>query len=847
MPEKPDNIVPITSDARTAAEKFGAKHNRELLTILFTDLVDSTKLQSDLGNVEAARLTELHREIVRDELAKYDAREIEWAGDSCLAVFEKPSDAVVFALRMQAEHRRIREREPNLALVRVGIHLGEVVVRRHAEGTKKEDLFGLQVSETARVMSVAGGDQIFCTRAVLDSARGSLQGESIEGIGDIVWVRHGLFLLKGSEFPVEICEVGSATFNPSRAPVANENCRPIRDSGQGSRSAVFWKAAAVVGALVIAVLGIALYADRQPDTGSAPDQAEGDKIALVPDDSWRPVYTPIALPSELPLAPPTPGSASVALSPDGLHLVYVGMEGNERYLVLRRRGEMESVVLEGTRDATMPFFSPDGEWLAFIANFNNELKILKLPLSGGPPQPIADVSLNFPFYWGDDGHIVYQTSFGSGLMRVSANGGEPEVFTALKDGEIAHFFPVVLPGSKGVLYMGTAAMNRDSARLMVHDIEKGESRLLFEQALPQQYLASGHIVYSQTGRLMAAPFDLETLTVSGRSFDITESRMLDSDTFTPRMTVSLSGDLAYVPIQLDSADALSLSWVDQEGKEQPLGQAPDEYRSIDIAPNGRNALASISKGRLRNFWLLDLERNTSRPLTSKLDDYRRPLWTADGQHFVFSSIRSGQAGIHLASLDDPEDAELLMDTPLGLVTPCTFTADESALIFMRYAAGNADLMIVELAGDRSVRPLLNTEHNEYEAAISPDGLWLAYTSDESGEDHVYVCSYPDLRGKTQIAAGSDARWSPDGKTLFYTQTTENIWAVPLSFEPEFRPGEPRLVYEGPLVLYDLHPDGDRFLVVKNPSSAVSRIGGREIIVVENWIEEVRRKEHLEQN
>jgi len=232
MPDQPDNIVPITPNARSAAEKFGAEHDRELLTILFTDLVDSTRLQFQLGNVEAARLTELHRKIVRNELAKYDAREIEWAGDSCLAVFTKPSDAVVFALRMQAEHRRVRESESKLPTVRAGMHLGEIVVKKRTDGGKKsEDLFGLQVSEAARVMSVARGNQVFCTRAVFDNARSALKGRAIDGVGDAVWVNYGAYLLKGSEEPVELCEIGSADVAVLKAPEANDKVAPVQPGG----------------------------------------------------------------------------------------------------------------------------------------------------------------------------------------------------------------------------------------------------------------------------------------------------------------------------------------------------------------------------------------------------------------------------------------------------------------------------------------------------------------------------------------------------------------------------------------------------------------------------------------
>ena len=224
MGDTPDNIIPITPDVQSAAEKFGAEHDRELLTILFTDLVDSTKLQSELGNVMAAGLVELHRKIVRDALAEYDAREIEWAGDSCLAVFTKPSDAVVFALRMQSEHRRIRRDEANLPLVRVGIHLGEIIIK---QGPHKDDVFGLQVSETARVMSMARGEQIYCTRTVFDNARTSLKGAPLEGVGPVVWLEHRFYEVKGAERPIEICEVGENDLAPFKPPVETDKCKAV--------------------------------------------------------------------------------------------------------------------------------------------------------------------------------------------------------------------------------------------------------------------------------------------------------------------------------------------------------------------------------------------------------------------------------------------------------------------------------------------------------------------------------------------------------------------------------------------------------------------------------------------
>lgn len=227
MSEQVDDIGSRTLAALAGVEDFGVRKERELLTILFTDLVDSTDLQSRKGNEEAARLVQIHRRLVRNKLDGFDAREIEWAGDSCLAVFTRPSEGIAFALQLQASTRRAREKEPELPEVRIGLHLGEIIVHKNKGAAKAEDLFGLQVSEAARVMSLARGDQIFCTRAVFENARNLLEFDSITGVGDLDWRSHGFYQLKGSNHPIEICEVGETEFVTFAPPEANDKCKPV--------------------------------------------------------------------------------------------------------------------------------------------------------------------------------------------------------------------------------------------------------------------------------------------------------------------------------------------------------------------------------------------------------------------------------------------------------------------------------------------------------------------------------------------------------------------------------------------------------------------------------------------
>ena len=207
--------------ARAPVARTASKNKSELLTILFTDIVGSTQLQQELGNTESARLIEIHRTVVGEELRAHDGREIEWAGDSCLAAFAKPSDGILFALRMLARFRALRAREePRLPLTCVGLHIGEIIIRPGSAGEEgqvgQDGLFGLQVSEAARIMSLAAGDQILCTRSVFDNARLMISGTSNDGLDELCWLNHGFYRLKGSESPMEVCEVGEQSHAPRR-------------------------------------------------------------------------------------------------------------------------------------------------------------------------------------------------------------------------------------------------------------------------------------------------------------------------------------------------------------------------------------------------------------------------------------------------------------------------------------------------------------------------------------------------------------------------------------------------------------------------------------------------------
>ena len=218
--------VRLTDRSHAQMESFRSAHDTKVLTILLSDLVGSTRQQSELGNVRSAELVQRHRAVFRDVLAGFEGQEVETAGDSFLVVFAAPSEGVKFALHMQAAMRQAGEGGPELPLARIGLHQGQVVVQRHAEGPKALDIYGLQVSTTARIADLAAGGQTLCSRAVFDDARAILRGDELRGLGPVAWQNHGPFRFKGVDEPYDVCEVGEEGAAPLAAPPATTKSWP---------------------------------------------------------------------------------------------------------------------------------------------------------------------------------------------------------------------------------------------------------------------------------------------------------------------------------------------------------------------------------------------------------------------------------------------------------------------------------------------------------------------------------------------------------------------------------------------------------------------------------------------
>ena len=293
----------------------------------------------------------------------------------------------------------------------------------------------------------------------------------------------------------------------------------------------------------------------------------------------------------------------------------------------------------------------------------------------------------------------------------------------------------------------------------------------------------------------------------------------------------------------------SLVWVDREGGETPLASPLLGYTRPRVSPDGTRVAVDVGDGGSSDIWIHDLERGTEAILTTDATTDRAPLWTPDGERVVFFSNRNGPSALFSKLADTPGEAELVMVGSGGttFIEPIAWSADGLTLVFWDFGAGNQDIGLLSMEGDRASEPLLATESRETGPSISPDGNWIAYASDETGQSEVYVQRFPGLGDKEPISTdgGQQPLWSPDGSELFY-RGPRGMMAVPVDTEPTFSAGDPEVLFEQQYSYfrqdrtYDVAPDG-RFLMIKEGATTDDGSAPTaQITVVLNWFEELQR-------
>jgi serine/threonine-protein kinase len=527
----------------------------------------------------------------------------------------------------------------------------------------------------------------------------------------------------------------------------------------------------------------------------------------------------------------------LAVSPDGKQFVYSTSKG----LYLRSMDELTAKLIAGTEGAIrQPFFSPDGKWVGYWSPADKKLK--KIAISGGAPVTLCDVSSVIGASWGADDMIVY-ADYPKGISRVSANGGIPEV---ILKGTLVH--PQLLPDGKSLLFTSSPT----PYKIIVQSLQSGERKELFEGDT-SRYVSTGHIIYGMGNNLLAAPFDLKTLKVAGGPVPVVEGVWRSSASYTPQYTISDSGTLVYIPGTTGTAaGGRTLVWVDRAGKEEPITAPPNAYGDPRISPDGTSVALTVRRNTEdTDIWIWDLVRKTMTRLTFDTNYNRFPLWTSDGKRIAFLSNREGGYKTCWKAADGTGKEEILGD---GI--PASWSSDGKTLVTTEYIVPDRfGIAALSMEGDRKYRPLLREKYNEVEPQISPDGRWMAYASNESGQYEVYMRPFPEVdKGKWQISTsgGTAPIWSRDGRELFY-RSRDAVMMVSVKTEPTLRLETPKTLFHGTHVSsdirgggevtpWDISPDGKRFLMMKEVGSNVSEAGGpRKINIVVNWIDELKRR------
>jgi len=551
------------------------------------------------------------------------------------------------------------------------------------------------------------------------------------------------------------------------------------------------------------------------------------------------------------------GPAAI-LSPDGSLLAFVARkkEDERPQLFLRRLDQLQAAPLPGTDGARSPFFSPDGQWIAFFADG----RLKRIAVSGGAPVVLADAPNDRGGSWSEDGTILFapNSMTSVGLSRVSSSGGPTEVLTRpdLTAGEVTHRWPQALPGGEAVLFTAHRTLGSyDDASIVVQRLPSGPRKVVVTGGYHGRYLSSGHLVYVHEGTLFAVPFDLARLEAAGAAVPVIEELVGGPRTAAAQFAFSNRGTLVYLPGRTIEGK-LSIQWLDRTGKLSPLRGVPGPNRGLRFSPDGTKLAVQVFDGKNSDIWTYDWGRDTMSRLTFDVVGLTTPVWSPAGRGVAFASYGGSQLGhIYWQRADGT-------GTPQALTESKTFQNATSWHPGGRYLAFEElspetgyDVMILPIDGDeasglkpRRPTPFLNGPFNESDAAFSPDGRWLAYSSNESGRVEVYVRPFPGPGGKWQISTGGGfyPTWSRNGRELFYETPEETLMVAPYSEQSgSFLADKPRLWCETRIPTqqgirgFDLHPDGRRFAVLQEvvePSQAKRD----HVVLFLNFVDELRR-------
>ncbi|UCC97410.1 MAG: PD40 domain-containing protein, partial [Phycisphaerales bacterium] len=508
-------------------------------------------------------------------------------------------------------------------------------------------------------------------------------------------------------------------------------------------------------------------------------------------------------------------------------------------------GELDHRPIPGTENARYPFFSPDGESVAFFAF--RQLK--RVSLKTGDVQPVCVVlHVSLGGAWGPDGFIYFTLKPIRGLVKVPAEGGEPESLTTpdLEKGEMGHYFPHLLPSGKALLFtVASTALSFEDARIAVLSLETGKHNTLSVRGSKPQYTSSGHLVFARGGKLLAAPLDIEKFELTGSPAPVREDVMTYP---VSHFSLSSDGSLAYVPV-VGGAVKRTLVSVDHTGEVESLSSSLPSglYDVPRLSPDGRRlAITAMEQGNW-DVYICDLTRSTLRRVTFNKEGDYCPVWTPNGERLTYSACKQAPDLFSVAPDATDNAAKLLFKSePLWGQFATSWSHDGRYLAFIEERDDTQlDIWVLDRENGPEAQPFLQEQFNEKAAVFHPQGGWIAYASDEvePGQFEVYVQRFPGGGDKERISThgGDEPVWDPSGKALYY-RGADKMMAVSFETGPEFSASAPKELFSGRYESgriagnYDITPDGKRFIMIKPEEGSEPT----QINVVLNWLEELER-------
>ena len=544
-------------------------------------------------------------------------------------------------------------------------------------------------------------------------------------------------------------------------------------------------------------------------------------------------------------APIFGGFSGAIISPDGRRLAFTARDASGKILLwVRPLDTLAPQPLQGTDDASFPFWSPDSRSIAFFA----QGKLIRIDVAGGPPQTLCDAVNGRGGTWNRTGVILFAPDTTTPLYRVTSAGGVPVAVTKVTPQQSGHRLPSFLPDGRHFLYVafGTSA---DNSEVFVGNLDSRESKRLFGSDSNALYSTSGNLLFIRQGILLRQPFDTKRFELSADPTPV-EEQVSVSVGAEGAFSVSDNGVLAYRNGPAFTGK-LQLAWLDRAGKLVENFGDPGGYRGVDVSPDGQRVAVHRHDGTGGDIWLFDAARreSMSRFTFDASQDNSSPIWSSDGSRIAYGSLRNGKWGLYQRSANGTGSEELLIESDVPKA-PMSWSPDSKLIVYwVLDAKTGSDLWILPLSGEKKPVAFLQSSFNEQWPQISPDGKWIAYTSDETGRDEIYVRPFPTGEGRWQVSTdgGWYPRWRRDGKELFYMEPSasrRNIVSVKVNpAGPTFEYGDAVEVFESGFAniphrvnyhAFAVSPDGQRFLVQRPELEGIQAFASAPITIVLNW-------------